>query len=631
MLRAMRDGAKGGMLKYFLLGTLVLAAGGLVLTDVGGFFRGGVSSNLVAKGKGIEISTVEFDQTARRVLARQGIDTNQAYQLGLIDQILRSEIQNRILTREAVNLGIQVDDETVMKQISELAAPLAREGQSKAEALQQVLRSQGISENQFINSIRQEMGNTLFRNAVFSGARNISKAEAEALYQFRNEQRTFEGFILTNKSVTDIDQPTEENIQKYYEANKGEFAIPETRSITIATLKQEMLEDKVEVTNEELKEIYEDNIKAFEQPERRKLQQAILSTQTDAQDVLKKIEKGTSLKKAVKSITGKDSAYLGENNFKEDGLLEDVSKPVFEGNKGDVVGPIQTALGWHVIKLVDIIEPSTDSFDSVKKQLRDEALEERLAEDFIDTANMIDDRLASGEPLEDVVKEIGLTTEKIQNFNQAGTTMDGKDLFQPYQGDRAQILENAFDYDEGETSPILELNDGRYMTLRVDAIKPLEYTPFDEVKAKLEKRWINEQKALTNRARSNDAVSAEGSFAEIAKENKASIKTYSKLKRVAGPKAPLTAPALRQIFDASEGDIVKLEIADGFMIGRVSAIKLPDTKNAGKDIEEIQTQTAEALPQEIFSQYINFLSDKYKVKVNSRVLEAIYGIDPAAN
>jgi peptidyl-prolyl cis-trans isomerase D len=551
--------------------------------------------------------------------------------LGLIDQILRSEIQNRILTREAYNLGIQVDDETVMKQIAELAAPLARDGQSKAEALQQVLRTQGISEAEFVNSIRQEMGNTLFRNAVFSGAKSISKEEAEALYQFRNEERVFEGFILSNDSVADIEEPTEENLQKYYEANRGEFAIPETRSITIATLKQEMLEDRIDITEDELREVYEDNIAAYEQPEKRKLQQAILNTQTDAQDVFKRVEKGASLEKAVKAVTGKESAYLGENDFRKEGLLEDIATPVFEGKKGDVIGPIQTALGWHVIKLVGIIEPQTESFESVKQKLRDEMLQDRLADDLIDTANMIDDRLASGEALETVVEEVGLTTEKIQSFNQAGTTMVGKDLFKAYEGDKAQILENAFDYDAGETSPIIELQDGRFITVRVDVVEPLEYTPFEEVKRTLEKRWIAEQKALTNRARAAEALNANKELKELAKEYKTSVKTYSKLKRVRDVKPPLTPQALNQIFETPQGSVVKLDIENGFMIGRVADVTLPDIKEAEKEIEEIQNETAQALPQEIFAQYINFLSDKYQVKVNNRVLEAVYGTEPAAN
>lgn len=630
MLRAMRDGAKGGILKYFLLGLLVLAAGGLVLTDVGGFFRGGVSNNLVAKGKGIEISTVAFDRTVRRVLARQGMDTGQAYQLGFIDQILQNEIQNQILTREALNLGVQVNDETVLKQVAALAAPLAQEGQSKAEALQQVLRSQGISENEFVESIRQEMGNTLFRNAVFSGATSISTAEAEALYQFRNEKRNFEGFILTNKSVTDIKEPTDENLLKYYNANKAEFASPETRGITIAKLKQEMLAEKIKITEDDLRSIYDDSIASYKQPEKRKLQQAIVNTQNDALAIFKKVEKGTSLKKSVRSVTGEEIAYLGENDFKKNGLLEDIAAPVFKAKKGAALEPIQSALGWHVIKIIDVIAPETESFNSVKKQIREDVLQERLIDDLLDTANMIDDRLASGEELEPIVAEVGLTTETFKNFNQAGTTSKGKDLFSAFQGDKAQILEAAFDYNVGDSSPILELQDGTYITVRIDDVKPLTYTAFDEVRAKLLVRWIDEQKALTNRIRTQEALASEKPLKDLAKENKTTIKTYAKLARSNEVKPPLTPAALRQIFNSAESELIQIEVNDGFMIGSVTTITLPDTEKASKEIEEIRSQTAEALPQEIFNQYINFLSDKYRVKVNSRVLQAVYGTEPAA-
>ncbi|HPF78874.1 MAG TPA: SurA N-terminal domain-containing protein, partial [Alphaproteobacteria bacterium] len=301
MLRSLRDGAKTGWLKYILLGLLLFAGGGLVLTDVGGFFRGGgVSNNLVAKGSGIKISTIQFDKNVRRILSRQGMSPQEAYDLGMIDQILNGEIRNQILTREARKLGINVDDATVKKQISKLAEPLASDEVSKGEALRQLLRSQGVSEAEFVNSIRQEMGNTLFRNALLSGATGISKEEATALYKYRNETRDFNGFILASNNVKDITAPSEENLQKYYEANKSDFAIPEKRSVTIATLKKEMLADKVNITDEELRAVYDENIERYKKAERRKLQQAVLSTQSDAQDVFKKVTEGKKdLKDAV--------------------------------------------------------------------------------------------------------------------------------------------------------------------------------------------------------------------------------------------------------------------------------------------------------------------------------------------
>lgn len=634
MLRSLRDGAKSGALKYFLLGMLVLAAGGLVLTDVGGFWRGGISTNLVAKGSGIEISTVEFDRTARRILARQSMSTQEAYQLGLIYQILNSEIQVRILAREAHKLGINVNDETVRKQIAKLAEPLATGGVSKTDALKQILRSQGISEGEFISAIRQEMGNTLFRNAILSGASQISQEQAQDLYLFRNEKRDFKGFTLSNSSAKALEEPTEENLQKYYDANKSDFAVPETRSVTIATLKKEMLADLVKISDDELKSIYKKNIEDFKNPEKRKLQQAILSTQADAQEVFNKVGKGKSLKDAVKDVTSKTSAYLGESEFRESGLLEEVAEPVFKAKTGDVLGPIQSALGWHVMKLTGVIKPQTDSFDKVKAELREGLLQERMLDGMVSAANTLDDRLAAGDELETVAKDMGLTTEEFKNFNQAGTDAKGKDLFSSYQGEKAQILESAFDFDEGEASPVMELADGRFVTVRVDEVIPLTYNSFESVKAKLKTRWTNEQKRLANRARAEEAfakLESGATLQEVAKEYGASIKSHNNLIRAKEPKKPLSFLNIRQIFDAPKESALKLDLADGYIIGEVVKVSLPDTKQAEKEADKIIEETAEVLPQEIFSQYINALSDRYKVQVNNRVLEAVYGVEPARN
>jgi len=628
MLKSMRHGAKAGVLKFILLGFMTLAVGGLVLTDVGGFFRGGVSNSFVAKGSGIEISTVQFDRTVRRVLSRQGMSPQEAYRLGLINQILNSEIQNLILTKEAQKLGLQVSDETVKNQIAKLAAPLAQGGVSKSDALKQVLRTQGVSEGEFVAAIRQEMGNTLFRSALLSGTASISDSEARDLYQFQNESRDFQGFVLSDTYAKGVEKPSDENLQKYYEANKIDFLIPERRDITIATLKKEMIAKNVEITDDELRAVYEDNIHAYEKPEQRKLEQAILSSQTEAQDIFDAVKEGKSLKDAVKKVTGAQTAYLGENDFTQSGLLEDVAKPAFEAKQGDVLGPIQTSLGFHVITLKEIIKPETDSFDKVKAALKDQIMQDRLAEDLIQAANEMDDKLAGGAPLDEVVKEMGLTTESIKGINQAGSTSGGKDALANYQGDKAQILENAFDYDAGEASPVLELEDGRYITVHVDTVTERSYTPYDSVKADLEKRWMEEHKRLANQARVEDLfakIKTGTSLAEAAKEVGAVIQNFKDLKRDQEAKAPLTQSALHDIFEAPKDEVLKLSNPEGFVIGAVNEIHLPDTKNADKAVEELKKKAAEAMPQEVLTQYINALADKYNVKINDRVLQTIYG------
>ncbi|MCI5059745.1 MAG: peptidyl-prolyl cis-trans isomerase [Alphaproteobacteria bacterium] len=632
MLRSLRDGAKSGFLKYILLGLLVLAVGGLVLTDIGGFFRGGISSNLVAKGSGVEISVVEFDRTARRVLSRQGMSPQDAYKFGMMSQILNNEIQTRIMTYEAQKLGLIIDDETVTKQIAKLAEPLAAEGVSKKQALQQILRSQGISEGEFINAIRAEMGNTLLRNAVIGGSTKISDTEARDLYQYQNETRDLEVLTLPHESVKDIQPPTDMQLKTFYDSNKIDFLIPERRSVTIATLKKEMIEKDIQITDEELREIYDENIEAYKVDEKRTLEQAVLSTIDDAQAVLEKVKKGKSLEAAAKDVTGKTSTYLGENNFEKRGLLEEIAEPVFNAAKGDKIGPIQTALGWHVMILNEITPPQTESFESVKKDIKDELLQTRLMDDLVNAANTLDDQLASGEELEMLVKEFNLTTQKFENFNQGGLNKKNKDLFKDYQGDKAQILEAAFDFGTGESAPVMELADGRFIIVRIDNIEEASHTPFENVKNELKKRWINDQKRLANLGRASDAMKSLKStenpapFKSIASKYGRGIKTHKSLKRDGSNKGDLSDLTIQNAFDTATGDYIMHEAGENVVIAKIKSVNLPDPDKVKKaDIEKIQELAAESIPQEMLAQYISSLSQKYKVRINERILNQLYG------
>jgi peptidyl-prolyl cis-trans isomerase D len=629
MLRSLRDGAKSGVLRYILFGFMGLAVAGLVLTDVGGFFRGGISNNIVAKGKNIEISTVQFDRTVRRILSRQGMAPQEAYQLGLINQILQGEVQTQIMTREAAKLGININDDIVKTQIAELATPLATNGRSKGEALKEILRSQGISENEFIQSIRQEMSTSLFSDALLGGAQKLSLNEATDLYQFQNEKRNFVGIVLNNKDAEAKEQPTEENLQKFYQANKSDFAIPEKRSMTIATLTKETLADQINITEEEIKAIYDENIDSYKKPEQRKIEQAVFTTQSDAQKVFNKTTEGQSLKDSTTAVAGEAAPYLGENIFEQNGLLEEISNPVFAASQGDIIEPVKTALGWHVLIVKEIIAPSTESYDSVKADIKDNIQQERLLEDLIETANTMDDQLAGGANLDEVAAEMGLSVTAIKDINQAGINGAGQDSLASYEGDKAQILEAAFDFDEGETAPVIELADGRFIALRVDNVTPLTYTPFDTVKAQLETRWMDQQQQLSNRARAEDAMKklTDGSSLEdIANELKgATVTNFSNLARATTPQAPITLPALREIFDGKQGENLKLTVNKGFIIGTVGQSILPDIENASGEIETLREETAKTLPQEIFAQYINTMAAKYKIEINERALRAVYG------
>lgn len=616
MLIWMRNSAFSGFFKFFLLGMLIMAVGGLVLMDVGGFFTGNMSANTVVKGGGVKIGAVEFDRTVRRATASQGIGPQEAYKLGLINNILTSEVQNRLFTKESKSLGLIVDDEDVKRQISKLAEPLATDGRSKREALQQILRTQGISESEFVGSIRQEMANGLLRAALDAPATLTSPLMAETLYRFDNEKRTADIVVLKNADISDVTKPTEEQLQKYYEANKLDYLIPESRTITMATLKTDMLKKNVKISDEQLNEEYQKNLASFTKPSRRVVEQVVLADEAQAKTALEEMTAGKSPKNAM------------TQEYEEAGLLPEIAGPVFEAKKDSVLGPIKTQLGYHVLKVKDIIDESVTPLADVRDRLRDELESIAMTEELFNTGNTIEDRAAAGDKLEDIVNEYGMTTEIIGPFRQNGADKDGKDLFKSYAADRDKLILSAYDYEEGEIAPVVETADGQFHLIRIDQVIPDTYRPLAAVRGELETRWINEQRNLANAALAKDLLAALNggkTLADVAKEKNLTVRTVNGIGRKGETPAPLTPVVGAQILGTDVGKSFSSAIDGGYVVGTVKDVTIPAAKPDEKNLAELTDLTGRSLSQDILGQFVSSLSDGKEIKINQAALEQMYG------
>lgn len=624
VLQRMSGGSAGKTVKVILLGFLFMAVAGLVFSDVQGFFRGGMQTDTVAKGGGIRVSTQEFDRTVRRVLAAQGLSPQDAYKFGLIDQILHSEIQTRLMAKEAQDLGLIINDDIVKAQIAKIAEPIAAgSGRSKSEVIQQVLRSQGIGENEFITSMRQEIMISLLRNALVSGASSVSDELAQALYRSEKETRTIEAVVLTPATVKGVEQPTPEKLKTYYDANKIDYSTPESRVATFAFLSEASLKDSADIPDDELKRAYNQNIAAYKKPAQREIEQAVFADQAAAETALAALKDG----KALKDTAG--DSYLGKNTFAESGLLPEVAKPVFEAKNGDVVGPVQSPLGWHVLIVGKDVAEQTTPFESVKENLRRELAVTRQMDAMINTANEIDDRLAGGEALEDLVKEYNLTTQKIGPFRQTGFNGANKNLFESYGTDSGAMIDAVFSHETGEVAPVIELKDGRYAMARIDEITPIEYKSFEQVEDDIKTRWLNEQRTLMNRARAQEALYAAekgDTLSAIAMAQGGTMQTIGNVTRTDAKNKSITPVALAKIFSTDNGGALLAENEKDVVLIRVTSITLPESDKATPaELKEIKDRIAREQAEEALAQYVSDRRAGSKVRINAAILKQLYG------
>lgn len=632
MLKLMRQGASSAVVKYVVFGLLMAGALGLALSSGYSFNAGGAGGkNTIAVVGGTKLDARTFEQIVNRTLAQQSIDRHEAYQKGYIDQILAAQIDNILLEKATQDLGLTISDDMVTEQIKHLLEPFKSSGMSAKDALKTILRNQGMSEAMLMQEVRSEMAKTLLRNALQIGTAVPSEDEVKDVAVFGKEKRAIEYVFLPDSSVKDYKTPADDVLKPFYEAGQERYAIPETRSFTVAFLSDKS-SSAAAIPDDELRKLYEEQKSSFSLPERRRLDQAVLDNEDKAKKVAAEIGKGKSLKESVKTVTGDVKAYSGAQLYQQDGLDKNLGHAAFTAKQGEIAGPVQTPLGWHVMVVDEIKPPSVQPFDEVKDQLRKDAQADRAGEALYNTSMQLDDALAGGAGIEDVAKTFNLQTAKIGPVHRDGSTPDKHDGMKDYAKDSAAILTAAFNLSEGETSSVISLADGRYAAIHLDALKPKTYQPFDDVKQGLAKLWIADQQSVLNKERASGLLekvkAGQKTLDVVAKDNGGFLNT-AEIERFAAVSSPLTQDSKAGFFVADKDSYVLLPAKDGIVIGKVKSIALPSAPSA-EDLKKISAASLQGTQNEIMDVYLAELRRKYKVQINQDRLTALYQADVSA-
>ncbi|HTK84020.1 MAG TPA: peptidyl-prolyl cis-trans isomerase [Patescibacteria group bacterium] len=629
LLESFRSASTSILAKALYTVMLVSAVIGLGMMDYNGMFRAGFHSDTVATVAGESVSIQQFDNVARRQLSKMHLEPKMALQMGYMDEILQGYINSELLSRATYDLGIQVNQDIVARLISKQLDEMIQNGQgkglSKKDILQNALRNQGTTEAQFTQSMQSETANGLVMAALTKGAGDLPLVEVRDLYASMHEERTIKYVFLPDSAIKDYKDPDETILKPLYEKMKARFAIPETRSFSMLVLTGDSLKKTTDISEEELKKAYDESPTSYSTAEKRTLQQAVFKDEAAAKTVAEKVKKGASLKEASAS------AWLGELTTERKGLTADIAEPIFSAAKGDVVGPIQSPLGFHVFVVKDISSEKSLSFADAKEQIRKELLNTRISDELYKMSGQIDDKLAGGASLEDTAKDLGGKIEKFDTVHRDGSKADGKNAFDAFNDDKTAILKSAFDLSEGESSSVMQLKDGSYAAIRVDHINPTSYKPYESVKDDLKKTWIAQQQGILNNQKATAAYEALGSgktsLEKIAQENHAEVRSVT-MERMGEPKADFTDDAKKSFFDLAKGVAGFSAAKNGYVVGQTADIKLPDTgKLPADEIKAFAEGFKKTAQDQYLQSYTQWLRTQYKVSVNEQVLKQAYGGD----
>lgn len=406
VLQSIRDRLTG-ILAFTILGILVIP---FALVGVNQYFTSS-GGNIVARINDAEISTNDFNQSfsnyRRRMQSIMGAsyDPVQFDQLMVRREHLENLIDEELIIQAAQSMGLDVDDETLAGEIRNIPA-FQVDGEFNTDVYQSRLQSQGMSPKQFQNEMRAQFIVTqLPRNITASSI--ATSSELTEFVALLDQGRSFGAVQIATEITEPAAEFSDEQISDWYEAHAGDYQSEEQVIIEYVELDAAYLPAGPPPEEDVLRQQFEDQKARFVSPEQRRVSHILIEVSPDADEAEIETARQTVEELAKRARAGEDFATLAMENSQDQGSAPEggdlgwveagVMVAAFENAmyeltmEASISDPVQTAYGWHVIKLQEIRESTGMSFEEARMTLVNEYQEDVAARAFLEQADRLVD------------------------------------------------------------------------------------------------------------------------------------------------------------------------------------------------------------------------------------------------
>ncbi|MGM0741164.1 MAG: peptidyl-prolyl cis-trans isomerase [Pseudomonadota bacterium] len=600
-------------LVWILMGLLILGLGGFGATN----FSGTVSN--VGRVGDAEIRVDDYARTlqneirAREAERSAAMTFQQAREEGIPDRVLSQLVATAAFDHETGRLGISIGDENLREQIIDIEAFQGVNGNFDREAYQFALDRAGLSESEFEDDMRRETARALVQSAAMSGL-SMPEGYKDTLLTYLGEERDVTYAALGRADLaTGLPEPTEQELRDYHQGNLPQFTTPETKRISYALLTPEMIIDSVEVDEQALREAYDEQIDEFRQPERRLVERLAFSDINAAEAAMERIESGEAGFETLVEDRGLDLADVDLGDVARDDLGA-AADPVFAAEAGDVVGPLDTDLGPALFRVNAVLAAQETTFEEAEPALRDALAGDRARRVIDNSVGRIDDLLAGGATIEDLVAETDMQGGTIDWH--PGIT-DGIGAYDAFREAAAQITTD--DYPE-----IIHLSDGGIFAMRLEEVVEPEVQPLETVRDAVRAGWRDQAAvaALKEQAQGQlDDLQSGADFADLG----LSPRTAEGLtRRGFQPETP--RDFIETVFGMDNGDVTLLEGDAQVFIIRVEAVRPPASDS--DDLEQLrsalQEQAASGLAQDIYQMLAADIRQRAGIEIDQQAINAVH-------
>jgi peptidyl-prolyl cis-trans isomerase D len=602
------------------------------------YFRRSDSAGDVARFDGGQITQAEFDRAIRdqhdamRRSGQQNVDPalfdNPEFRYGLLQQLLR----DRLVEKKGADLHFRTTNEQLFERIA--SDPRFRQGDKfSLDVYKALLAQNGIPEALFEDSMRRQLIAEKVVDPIVRGGL-VAKASAVAFVSLVEQQREVELATIDADSFAKDVKIDDAQVQSFYDANAASFKTPEEAKFEYVILTQDALLPQVSMTPEEVRQQYQSTEKTYTQEEQRDAAHILIAVKPDATDAEREAarKKAEDIAAQAKAAPAKfadlakqysqdpgSAAQGGDLGSNPRGtMVKPFDDAVFAMKPGEIVGPVQSDFGYHVIKLVGITPARVRPFDEVRAQIETDLKRQKTAQKFAAAADQFQNLVyEQAESLAPVAKALGLKVETSPLVTRAQA--------QQIAMGNAKIVQALLSPESiaaKRNSDAIEIGPNALMSARLLEYKPSAPRPLDEVKEEIRKQLAREKAVELAQKAGREKLA----LLEQGKSDRDVGLAFAKPVTVVRnrPQPGFPPDALTKIFQA---DPTKLPSYVGATSDRgglsiyklVSVVNPPEAEPAR--LASARKAITDARSREIFDAYVADLKGKAKVEINQANLD----------
>ncbi|MDG2087556.1 MAG: SurA N-terminal domain-containing protein [Arenicellaceae bacterium] len=419
------------------------------------------------------------------------------FQRGVLDSMINELVVQDQVEQQGYRLGDkELADLLREQEIFQL------DGAFSQEAYDTYLVSQGqFSKQRFEETIRKR---SLLRQytAGYEESSFVLPGEMRRLLSYQAEKRSIAIATFENAVYVDQIEPSEQDLEEYYQANLDSFFEPEKITVEYVRLAVEDYTDDVEVSEEEILAGYEAQQEQLRSGETRSTQHILIAVAEDASVADQEAANSKILDIQDRLAAGVDFGELASEHSDDPGSAANSGDLGFI-QKGQMVGPfeevayalevgvvsepVRTRFGLHLVKVAEInasvVPPLEEVREGILADLQRVEATNRYVEQVENLRNLV---FEQPDALDGVAAELGVDTTISDWFSRdAGEGV----------ASNAQLRAIAFAEDVYElamNSDVIDLGNDVAVAIRLVESEPAAPRPLGEVQDVVKSAVINQ-------------------------------------------------------------------------------------------------------------------------------------------